>query len=250
MQILTYLTMDKPQSLEGDYVRDEKTKVLRAIKPIDIKDAVMAQYTGDGGDKHGYLEDDSVENKQSKTETFAEMVVKIDNDRWRDVPILMRTAKAVDKDLGRVVVQFKQPRDSLFPADTSRGPNELIIQLMPEHKITWNLNGKLPGMEGKPTKAPLELDYKQAYPNDRAPDAYEVVIREVLKGNETSCEWKFGGAPLRNVGGRTVMLIQCPPSACPLSHPPSRSRRRTHRGVGNLHAAAQAIRGKGWPQAV
>lgn len=235
--------MDKPESLEGDYVRDEKTKVLRAIKPIDIKDAILAQYTGDGKDKHGYLEDESVENKESKTETFAEMVVKIDNDRWRDVPILMRTAKAVDQDLGRVVVQFKQPKDSLFPSDTSKGPNELVIQLMPEHKITWNLNGKLPGMEGKPTKAPLELDYKQAYPNDRAPDAYEVVIREVLKGNETSCEFRSLAAQNANEReGREPELTFLSLA--------SRSRRRAHRRLGNLYTALEAIRSERWTQAV
>lgn len=193
MQILTYLTMNKPKSLKGDSLRDEQYNILKAIKPIDIKDAILAQYTGNG-DKPGYLEDESVENKESKTETFAEVILKIDNDRWEGVPFILKSGKALDEDRGQVIVQFREPKESdgevLFKNESGQ-PSELIIQLAPDHKIAFNVNGKLPGMEPKTVKTPLEIDFAKAFKGSRAPDAYEYVIREVLKGNNSSCECAF-----------------------------------------------------------
>ncbi len=92
LQVMSILAMEKPSSLDGDGIRDEKVKVLKAIKPITEDDMFLGQYTGNG-DKPGYLDDETVENKQSKTATYAEMVLKIDNERWKGVPFILKSCK-------------------------------------------------------------------------------------------------------------------------------------------------------------
>lgn len=72
--------------------------MLQAIKPIKNDEAVMGQYTGNG-DKPGYLDDESVENKESKTATFGEVVLRIDNDRWSGVPFILKAGKGKHKNV-------------------------------------------------------------------------------------------------------------------------------------------------------
>ncbi|KAJ9125585.1 hypothetical protein QFC22_000547 [Naganishia vaughanmartiniae] len=207
MQLLTFLTMDKPESLEEDHIRDEKVKVLKAIKPIKNDEAVMGQYIGNG-DKEGYLEDESVENKESKTATFGEVVLRIDNDRWKGVPFLLKAGKgqfavadkrstpqgyslelsfidfppAIEEDALRVVIQFKQTDKPLYPSEE---PNELVIELY-EKKVYFKINSKKPSMEGGIVRPEMILDYETKFEGLDAPQPYEFVIHEVLKGNQKS----------------------------------------------------------------
>ncbi|KAI5451960.1 Glucose-6-phosphate 1-dehydrogenase [Naganishia albida] len=181
MQLLTFLAMDKPESLEEDHIRDEKVKVLQAIKPIENDEAVLGQYTGNG-DKPGYLDDESVENKESKTATFGEIVLRIDNDRWRGVPFILKAGKAIEEDALRIVVQFKQSENSLYP---STDPNELVIELY-EKKVYFKINSKKPTMDGGIVRPEMILNYETKFDGLDAPQPYEFVIREVLKGNQKS----------------------------------------------------------------
>lgn len=92
LQVMTLLAMEKPSSRDGDGIRDEKVKVLRSISPVTKDDVFLGQYTGNG-DKPGYLDDETVENKKSKTATYAEMVLKVDNERWKGVPFILKSCK-------------------------------------------------------------------------------------------------------------------------------------------------------------
>jgi glucose-6-phosphate 1-dehydrogenase len=94
MQILSIVAMEKPRSTKGDDIRDEKVKVLRCIAPIKLEDVVIGQYTGDKDSKdperqEGYLEDKGVP-KDSKTPTYAQVVLAINNERWAGVPFILR----------------------------------------------------------------------------------------------------------------------------------------------------------------
>ncbi|GHJ85298.1 hypothetical protein NliqN6_1700 [Naganishia liquefaciens] len=181
MQLLTFLAMDKPESLEEDHIRDEKVKVLKAIKPIANDEAVMGQYTGNG-EKPGYLEDESVENKESKTATFGEVVLRVDNDRWKGVPFILKSGKAIEEDALRIIIQLKQAENSLYP---SNEPNELVIELY-EKKVYFKINSKKPTMDGGIVRPEMVLDYESKFEGLDAPEPYEFVIREVLKGNQKS----------------------------------------------------------------
>lgn len=94
LQIVIMLAMEKPKSLEGDGFRAEKIKLLKAVKPIDKSDIFLGQYIKNG-DKPGYTDDETIENKDSKTATYSEMVLRIDNDRWRGVPFILKSCKGV-----------------------------------------------------------------------------------------------------------------------------------------------------------
>lgn len=92
LQVMTLLAMEKPSSREGDGIREEKVKVLKAISPVTKDGVFLGQYTGNG-DKPGYLDDETVGNKESKTATYAQMVLKIDNERWKGVPFILKSCK-------------------------------------------------------------------------------------------------------------------------------------------------------------
>ncbi|KAK4689579.1 hypothetical protein P7C73_g536, partial [Tremellales sp. Uapishka_1] len=183
LQVATLLAMEKPKTTHGDAIRDEKVRVLKAMRPADKAEAVVGQYTS--GTKPGYLDDESVENKKSKTETFATTVLRIDNDRWKGVPFIMMAGKALEQELCRVSVQFKAPEQPLFGSENHE-PTELRIEMLPEQKVYFAVQTKQPGLEETQTSAEIALQYKTAFPNGRIPDGYETVLRAVLKGDQTT----------------------------------------------------------------
>jgi len=181
LQVALAVAIEPPSSLEDDSMRDEKLKVLKSIKPVKYTEAVWGQYTK-SGKKPGYLDDESVENKESKTETFASTVLYINTPRWEGVPFILKSGKALDRNLSRITIQLKPTSSKLFGGTKS---TELRIEMIPSEKIYFSIQTKTPGLENKQTTGEMVLDYKSAFPNDRVPDAYETVIRAVLKGNQS-----------------------------------------------------------------
>jgi glucose-6-phosphate 1-dehydrogenase len=164
-----------------------------------VKDAVLGQYTKDG-DKPGYLDDETVEDKKSKTETFASTVLWIDNERWSGVPFIIKGGKgelpftflaniaALKRGVNQTVIQLKPSDNSLFG---KHAPNELKFIMGSEKKITLGVQTKAPGLEGGQTSADLVLDYKTAFPEERVPNAYETVMQAVIKGDQSMCKWSL-----------------------------------------------------------
>lgn len=188
------LAMDRPKSLDGDHLRDEKVKVLKAIPTFDPKDEskyILGQYTkSEDGSKPGYLDDDSVENKESRTGTFAEMVLTVDNDRWKGVPWILKSAKAIEEDICRVIVQLKHSDDdgnfeSLYK-DTK--PTALVFELFEPKKVYFSINSRKPGFIGGPTRSKIMLDWdtEEAQKEGKSLDPYSVVIGEALRGRESN----------------------------------------------------------------
>jgi glucose-6-phosphate 1-dehydrogenase len=131
------------------------------------------------------LDDETVENKESRTATYAEMVLRIDNDRWKGVPFILKSCKAVDEDVMRVTVKLKANPKALY--GDGQG-NELIIQKAPEEKVFIKCVAKAPGMEPKEVRTDLSLVYKDRYKNVDIPQAYEVILKSVIEGDHSICK--------------------------------------------------------------
>ncbi|HSD37613.1 MAG TPA: glucose-6-phosphate dehydrogenase [Rhodocyclaceae bacterium] len=191
MQLLCLTAMEPPDSFEADAVRDEKLKVLKALKPIDERNAeqmtVRAQYrTGSVGGKAapGYLED--LGHEQSKTETFVALRAEIANWRWAGVPFFLRTGKRLAKRTSEIVVNFRPISHNIFDhtaGDVSQ--NRLILRLQPDEGVTLEVTIKDPGPGGmRLRRIPLDMSFAETFGVSN-PDAYERLLMDVIRGNQT-----------------------------------------------------------------
>ncbi|WP_407522027.1 glucose-6-phosphate dehydrogenase [Methylobacterium oryzisoli] len=192
LQLLCLLAMESPLSLDADAVRDEKLKVLRALKPIPAHEVpartVRGQYTAGaigGRSVQGYAEDlDS--GTRSLTETFVALRLELMMPRWAGVPFYLRTGKRLPQKMSEIVVQFRSSPFSIFPPESfAREPNRLVIRLQPEEGIKLEVMTKEPGPGGmrlRPTG--LDISFEQTF-NQRYPDAYERLLMDVVRGNAT-----------------------------------------------------------------
>ncbi len=193
MQILTLVAMEPPVNLHGDSLRNEKLKVLKALRPItrdSVDDKVVrGQYAAGflkGAAVPGYLEEDGGYPK-STTETFVAIRVDIDNWRWAGVPFYLRTGKGMATKRSEVVINFKQLPHNIF-AESYRNlpPNKLVIRLQPDEGVEIEMLNKVPGI-GKGVRLQrtmLDLSFSDAFADERIADAYERLILEVMRGNQ------------------------------------------------------------------
>ncbi len=190
MQLMCLVAMEPPQELLADTLRDEKLKVLRALKPIrrdhDVgAKTVRGQYTAgavDGQPVPGYL--DEIQKNASPTETFCVLKAEVDNWRWAGVPFYLRTGKRLAERVSDIVVQFKAVPHSIFAdASSQLVQNRLVVRLQPDEAVRLFLMTKEPGPGGMRLKnVPLNLAYSEAF-TDRYHDAYERLLMDVVRGN-------------------------------------------------------------------
>jgi len=193
MQILTLVAMEPPVNLHGDSLRNEKLKVLKALRPITIENVddkvVRGQYAGGfikGEPVTGYLEEEDG-NPDSSTETFVAIRVDIDNWRWAGVPFYLRTGKALATKRSEVVINFKQLPHNIFK-DSYKNlpPNKLVIRLQPDEGVEIEVLNKVPGVGevAQLQRTMLDLSFSEAFVGERIADAYERLILEVMHGNQ------------------------------------------------------------------
>ena len=189
MQLVCLVAMESPSSLHHDAVRDEKIKVLRALKPIAREDlrthTVRGQYTSGairGETVQGYL--DELESGESTTETFVALKLEIGNWRWANVPFYVRTGKRLKDKHSEIVVQFEEVPHSIFPEQAYNvQPNRLVIRLQPDEGVKLSVMAKEPGPGGFDLRpVSLNLSFEETF-GIRYPDAYERLLIEVLRGN-------------------------------------------------------------------
>jgi glucose-6-phosphate 1-dehydrogenase len=188
LQLVCILAMEPPASSDADAVRDEKLKVLRALRPITDREVqaktVRGQYKAgavDGKPVVGYLEEPGVP-RASGTETFVALKAEIDTWRWAGVPFYLRTGKRLQERLTEIVVTFEDVPHSIF--DSHRAPNRLVIRLQPEESITLTILAKQPGEVMRLRPVSLALDLAGTFKEQRL-DAYERLLMDVVKGNLT-----------------------------------------------------------------
>lgn len=212
LQLLCLVTMDAPSDLSANAIRNEKVKILRSTRidqNIDISEAVYrGQYNSlDNSDQKikGYLEEEKI-HPDSKTETYIAMRLLIDNWRWSDIPILLRTGKRMKKKNTEIVIQFKVPPLELFQQIECEGdicdiksikPNMLIFQIQPNEGIYLKMGIKRPGMRFLVEDVKMDFSYSGQWSND-LPEAYERLLLDVMSGDptlftrsdEVEAEWK------------------------------------------------------------
>lgn len=181
LQVLALLAMEPPVSLEAESLRDEKVKVLRSIRPVDITQlaghAVRAQYAG-------YHQEAGI-SPGSHTETYAALKLYIDNWRWRDVPFYLRTGKRLKERRSMVAVRFREPPMQLFQGTGAATvhPNWLLIGIQPDDVVRLEISAKVPGVETRTRQ--ISMDASVGNPGERKADAYEDLLLDVIEGNRS-----------------------------------------------------------------
>jgi glucose-6-phosphate 1-dehydrogenase len=191
LQLLCIVAMEPPVSATPNAVRDEKLKVLRALKrftPQTLRsNIVRGQYRSghvNGVAVPGYRKEPDA-NPTSRTETFVAVKAEIDTWRWAGVPFYLRTGKRMADQLAEVVVRFKSIPHSIFAQpNSSFQPNCLVIRLQPDEGLQLNLMAKTPGDGMRLRPVELELDFRETFKTPRM-DAYERLLLDVLRGQLT-----------------------------------------------------------------
>ena len=190
LQLLCLVAMEPPNSLDADAVRDEKLKVLRALKPLEPVDMaqslVRGQYSAgvaNGVSVPGYLTD---LGRPSDTETFVALKAEVRSWRWAHVPFYLRTGKRLPQKVSEIVIQFRDSPFSVFPRSAGDlAPNRLVIRLQPEEGMRLDMMTKDPGPGGMRLRpAQLDISFEQAF-NVRYPDAYERLLMDTVRGSQT-----------------------------------------------------------------
>lgn len=196
LQILTLIAMEPPATLDADSIRDEKLKVLKALRPITPtnvrENTVRGQYIGGfvkGQEVPGYLDEEGA-NTESATETFVALKVELDNWRWAGVPFYLRTGKRLPNKVSEVVIYFKRQPHNLFGDSFSQlPPNKLTIRLQPDEGVEVTVMNKVPGLASKGQmdlqKSKLNLSFSEEFKDERIADAYEKLLLEVMIGNQS-----------------------------------------------------------------
>ena len=177
LQLFTLVAMEPPATFDADAVRNEKVKVLMAIRPIDVEDTVRAQYEGYGQAK-GVAKD-------SHTPTYAALRVYVDNWRWKGVPFYLRSGKALAEKTSQIVIVFNEPPHVLFnlPSDYRLTPNFLSLCIQPDEGIHLRFETKVPGALQETKSVDMEFHYPATFGGESLPDAYERLLIDALNGD-------------------------------------------------------------------
>jgi len=192
LQVLALALMEPPASFTAEAVRNEKVKLLQAIRlphGRDIDDiAVRGQYTRGGTREDlmpGYREEQGVD-PLSHTETFAAMRLDVDNWRWAGVPFYVRTGKRLPSRVTEVALQFQRPPHLPIPDAqlTELEPDALILRIQPDEGITLRFGAKVPGHSFRVRSASMDFSYDATF-REESPEAYERLLLDALIGDAT-----------------------------------------------------------------
>jgi glucose-6-phosphate 1-dehydrogenase len=183
LQVLTLVAMEPPARFEAGALRDEKVKILEAVRiphtGAVFDQSVVAQY-------EGYRGTDGV-NARSRTPTFAALKLGIDTWRWQSVPFYLRSGKALPAKSTEVIIQFLCPPHMIF--DIPKGErlqcNQLVLSIQPEEGVHLSFQTKVPDAGMKLRESQLSYFYADSYPQQNVPDAYERLLLDAIRGDAT-----------------------------------------------------------------
>ncbi len=201
LQMLTLISMEPPVNLEAESIRDEKVKVLQALRPFDkttLPETVVAGQYGEGSGFLAYRDEDRVAD-DSDTDTFIAVKTCIDNFRWGGVPIYIFAGKRMPKKTTKIIIHFKKlPGINFYEGFSDTKPNVLVIRIQPDEGLFFRINAKKPGNDF--SLGNVDLDYCQdcGYEGN-SPEAYERLILEAVNNNkalftrwdELENSWKY-----------------------------------------------------------
>ena len=187
LQLLALVAMEPPGSFSANAVRDEKVKVLRALRPVSADEIVTGQYRGGASSGQIVPGYDEELGRDSDTETFVALKAHVDNWRWRGVPFYLRTGKRLQKRVTEIIVQFKSVPHSIFPGAKMK-PNRLVIGIQPEENISLTLMAKVPGIDQQGMilrSVPLDIAMPDAFSGKFKRIAYERLLLDLIDGDQT-----------------------------------------------------------------
>jgi glucose-6-phosphate 1-dehydrogenase len=189
LQLLALVAMEPPAHFDATAVRDEKVKVLRALRPVTSGETVTGQYRAgaiNGAAVPGY---DEELGKDSDTETFVAIKAHVDNWRWKGVPFYLRTGKRLPKRVTEIIIQFRCVPHSIFAGKgATMRPNQLVIGIQPEENITLSLMAKVPGLDREGIRlrqVPLNIAMQDAFSGAVRRIAYERLLLDLVEGDQT-----------------------------------------------------------------
>ncbi|MBA3443320.1 MAG: glucose-6-phosphate dehydrogenase [Gemmatimonadales bacterium] len=191
LQLMCLTAMEPPVAFQADEVRDEKTKVLRAIRRFPAAEmhdySVRGQYgpgTVKGVAVPGYRQEPDVD-PGSDTPTWAGLRLLVDNWRWQGVPFFLRSGKRMPSRVTEIAVQFREPPHLMFQDhDKSMTPNVIAIRVQPEEGISLSFDIKVPGVGVRMTAAKMDFSYAEAF-GAAAHSAYETLLLDCMVGDGT-----------------------------------------------------------------
>jgi glucose-6-phosphate 1-dehydrogenase len=178
-QLMMVTAMEAPVRYTGEFVRDEKVKVLQAVRPYRGSD--FSEF-GIRGQYAGYAQEEGVP-EGSQTETFAALKLYIDNWRWRGVPFYLRSGKGMSCRSSQIVIQFREPPHMLFGEQKSYRPeaNRLVIQIQPAEGVQLFFQSKVPDSDMRLRLS--ELDFRFDSSGKELPDAYQRLLLDAMAGD-------------------------------------------------------------------
>ncbi|MDY0019355.1 MAG: glucose-6-phosphate dehydrogenase, partial [Anaerolineae bacterium] len=175
LQLLTLTAMEPPSAFNARALRDEKVKVLQALRHLSLDDLVLGQY-------QGYLAEEGVA-KGSQMATYAALRLYVDNWRWQGVPFYLRSGKALADKVSEITLQFKRVPHLLFPESADLAANRLSLCIQPDESIHLRFETKVPGAGMRTTPVDMTFEYADNYSGRRLPDAYERLLLDALQGD-------------------------------------------------------------------
>jgi glucose-6-phosphate 1-dehydrogenase len=177
LQLLTLVAMEPPASFEADAIRNERVKLLGAIRPIPLSDVIRAQYAG-------YCATEGVA-PDSKTATYAALKLYVDNWRWQGVPFYLRSGKALAEKVTEIMIEFRDPPHVMFDLqpDDELTPNILSLCIQPDEGVHLKFETKVPGSAQDTRSVDMEFHYRSSFSGVPLPDAYERLLLDALQGD-------------------------------------------------------------------
>jgi glucose-6-phosphate 1-dehydrogenase len=206
-QILGFMAMEPPTELAAGPINEEKNKVFRSMRLIDVAEVVRGQYEG-YRDIPGVAAD-------SDTETFVALKIEIDNWRWAGVPFFLRTGKKLGSGERIISIAFREPPKSMFPDGSgvgTQGPDHLTFDLADSSKLSLSFYGKKPGPGMKLEKLSLQFALHETGQDADVLEAYERLIHDAMLGDHTLFNTAEGIERLWEV---STPLLEHPPPAEP-----------------------------------
>jgi glucose-6-phosphate 1-dehydrogenase len=189
LQLLALVAMEPPGSFDATSIRDEKVKVLRALRAVAPEDVVTGQYRAGavgGAAVAGYAED---LGRESSTESFVALKAHVDNWRWKGVPFFLRTGKRMPERKTEIIVQFRPIPHSIFAGQGAASqPNSLIIGIQPRENVRLNVMAKVPGLDRggvRLREVPLDISMPDAFAGPKKRIAYERLLLDLIEGDQT-----------------------------------------------------------------
>jgi glucose-6-phosphate 1-dehydrogenase len=190
LQLLAIAAMEPPVAFDAESVRDEKTKVLRALRPISPAEieshVVRGQYgpgTIAGRAVVGYRQEPNVD-PSSRVETYVAIRAHVDNWRWGGVPFLLRAGKRLNRRATEISLHFRSVPHALFEGGRGLEPDVLSVRIQPDEGITLRFNSKVPGASTVLRPVSMDFRYGTSF-GDTGPEAYERLILEAMLGDRT-----------------------------------------------------------------